>query len=244
VANGEVLAFTDDDVNVADGWLDTVRSAMEDTRVALVGGPVLPRWQKRAPRWLRLTGNGYGRLGAPLALLDYGPHATDLGARTLLGANIAVRHAVIRRIGGFATHLGKLRGTLLSGEDHELCRRIQAAGFDARYCPDARVRHWVPADRMRVRYFLDWFFWSGITHAALDHTAARPRRALWGVPFYLVKRFATGTVGALVATATFRPSAAVEHAIDAAFAGGYAASRWGFVAVEPPTAEEPAGGVA
>ena len=39
VATGDVLAFTDDDVDVADDWLDAIRRAMSDPTVALVGGP-------------------------------------------------------------------------------------------------------------------------------------------------------------------------------------------------------------
>src|SRR5438445_582224 len=88
----------------------------------------------------------YGPLASPLALLDYGSSTVDLGARTVIGANMAVRRSVFVQVGGFAPHLGKLRGTLLSGEDRELCRRVQAAGFRAVYCPAAGVRHWVPAD--------------------------------------------------------------------------------------------------
>ena len=225
VATGDVLAFTDDDVNVGDGWLDAIRAAMADPAQALIGGPVAPRWQRGAPRWLRLGDRGYGPLAAPLALLDYGDRAVPLGSRTALGANLAVRRDVIRRVGGFALHLGKLRGTLLSGEDHELCRRVQALGLRATYWPAARVTHWVPVDRMRIRYFLAWFFWSGITHAALEEGRARDR-SLLGVPLYLIRRFVGGTLAALGAAATGNLSRAVERGIEAAFAAGYAAGRW------------------
>jgi GT2 family glycosyltransferase len=232
VAAGDVLAFTDDDVNVDAGWLDAIRSAMDEGpqggRVDLVGGPVRPRWERRAPFWLNL-GDRYGRLAAPLALLDYGADVIDLGPRTALGANLAVRHDVIRQIGGFAPHLGKLRGTLLSGEDHDLCRRAQRAGFRAMYCPAAVVRHWVPADRVRVRYFLEWFFWSGITSAVLDESERRQMRTLFGVPRHFVRRFVASAVGAMTAAATWRWHTAVDRATDAAFAAGYAARRWGAV---------------
>lgn len=231
VARGDVLAFTDDDVNVAADWLDAARSAMADEAVALVGGPVAPRWQRRAPWWLRLTANGYGKLAAPLALLDYGPSSAPLGSRTALGANLAVRREVMTQLGGFAPHLGKLRGTLLSGEDHELCRRVQEAGLDARYCPSMRVSHWVPAERARVRYFLAWFFWSGITHAALDANAAIRGRTLFGVPRYLIRRSIVSMGGTLAAAATGNATAAVERATDAAFAAGYAAARWRVVTI-------------
>jgi glucosyl-dolichyl phosphate glucuronosyltransferase len=224
-ASGDILAFTDDDVDVEPGWLNAIRAAMNDKDTALVGGPVAPRWQTRAPMWLASATNNYGRLTAPLALLDYGPESADLGPRTALGANLAVRRDVLERLGGFATHLGKLRGTLLSGEDHELCRRVQAAGHQARYCPDARVRHWVPASRMRIGYCLSWFFWSGITNAALDADEAHRGRALLGVPLYLFRRAVSGAVRGVASAVIGNLQNAIEHAIDVAFVAGYALRR-------------------
>ena len=51
VARGDLLAFTDDDVNVGATWLDTVRAPMtEDPSVALTGGPVVARWEAAVPR--------------------------------------------------------------------------------------------------------------------------------------------------------------------------------------------------
>jgi GT2 family glycosyltransferase len=150
VATGDVLAFTDDDVNVDEGWLDAVRDAMTDPAVALVGGPVKPRWQSTVPGWIRRGRDRHPRLGSPIALLDYGDRAVELGPRTLLGANLAVRRDVFIKVGGFPATLGKLRGTLLSGEDHELCRRVQDAGFCALYVPQVAVEHW-GAGRSRPR---------------------------------------------------------------------------------------------
>jgi GT2 family glycosyltransferase len=227
VARGDILAFTDDDVNVDVGWLYAIRSALDgDTAVALVGGPVEPRWEAAAPFWLHF-GRGYGRLAAPLALLDYGDAPTDLGSRTVLGANMAVRRDVLDQLGGFATHLGKLRGTLLSGEDHELCRRVQQAGYGARYCPAALVRHWVPASRMRVGYFLRWFFWSGITNAELDRHHPPQAPTLFGVPLHFFKVFATSVAAGIAAAGLLRWHTAVDRATEAAFAAGYAARRSG-----------------
>jgi glucosyl-dolichyl phosphate glucuronosyltransferase len=245
VATGDVLAFTDDDVNVDRGWLDAIRAEMSGSDVALVGGPVAPRWERDTPAWLAFEAAGYGRFAAPLALLDYGRQPADLGVRTLLGANLAVRREVLQQVGGFAPHLGKKRGTLLSGEDHEFCRRVQAAGFRARYCPTARVHHWVPASRMRLPYFLSWFFWSGITNAALDESTAAPReRSVIGIPLYIVRRFLSGLVGAPAAALVGRRAAALGRAIDAAFAAGYAAKRWRLVKVDAALEPAPAGDVA
>ncbi len=238
VATGDILAFTDDDVNVDQEWLDAVRAAMADSEVALAGGPVRPRWQATVPQWIRRARDRHPRLGAPLALLDYGDRPIALGPRTVLGANLAVRREVFAKVGGFPTHLGKLRGTLLSGEDHELCRRVQDAGFRAIYVPNAAVEHWVPAERARASYFLRWFYWSGITHAIMDGDGppgtGRPSH---GLPLYLFARAATASAGLLGALLTCHGTSALNHAIDIAFAAGYTAERWGLT---PRTEQAPA----
>ena len=164
-------------------------------------------------------------------MLDYGDRAVELGARTFLGANLAVRREVFAGVGGFPAHLGKLRGTLLSGEDHEICRRVQEAGFRALYVPDAAVEHWVPAERARVSYFLRWFYWSGITHAIMDGDgAAAEGRSLRGLPLYLAARAMRASAAALASLLVANRASALDRATDVAFAAGYAAERWGLTA--------------
>jgi GT2 family glycosyltransferase len=228
-ACGDVLAFTDDDVHVADDWIANIRRAMARPDVALVGGPVLPMYVRRVPDWLDLEGEaGFNRMAAPLGLLHYGPSGAELGPRVALGANMAVRRDAFLAAGGYPSHLGKLRGTLLSGEDHELCERIQAAGYSAVYDPLIRVRHLVPADRLRPAYFIRWFFWSGITHAAMDRDRS-PEPAGWrvlGAPGHVVRELAGATAQTLGAGLRAAWSTAAQHATRAAFAAGYLWATW------------------
>jgi glycosyltransferase involved in cell wall biosynthesis len=197
---GDVLAFTDDDVLVDDEWIARIRETMGREAVDLIGGRVLPRFAARVPSWLVLSGpSGFSRLASPLALLDYGDARGDLGPRAAIGANLVIRRAVFTAVGGYDPSLGKRSGTLLSGEDHQLCERVQAAGYRAVYEPSLVVRHLVPADRLTVGYFLRWFFWSGVTHAALD--SERDRAA--GSPrlrrYHAKQAAATAAVAALSA---------------------------------------------
>src|SRR5690349_7994526 len=60
-AKGDVLAFTDDDVDVDPHWIDEIRRVMSDPGVALAGGPVEPRWETKPPNWLRAAVETYGR---------------------------------------------------------------------------------------------------------------------------------------------------------------------------------------
>lgn len=224
----DVLAFTDDDVAVGEGWLAGIRRAMSGRDVALVGGRVLPMYEARVPDWLDLGGpSGFGRMASPLGLLDYGSARQPLGARAALGANLAVRREAFEAVGGYADHLGKLRGTLLSGEDHQLCERIQASGYTAVYDPSIWVRHLVPAERLRPGYFMRWFFWSGVTHATMDRArAVHARTALWGVPGHVLKQLGLETLAAAGALLRASWPSVADHATRAAFAAGYAWNTW------------------
>jgi glycosyltransferase involved in cell wall biosynthesis len=217
LASGDVLALTDDDVIVADDWLTSIRRAFNDPDLHLLGGRVEPLWERPRPRWLRVEETGrYGMLASPLALLHYGPPQA-LVPRTAVGANLAVRRDVMDALGGFAPHLGRRAGTLLCGEDHDLCLRATAAGFRCEYRPDVRVRHWVPSSRMRLTYYLRWFYWSGVTHAMLERDTPAGGRV---VPRYLVRRVLVALpigIGRLLAG---RPSGAASAIMEGVSALG------------------------
>jgi cellulose synthase/poly-beta-1,6-N-acetylglucosamine synthase-like glycosyltransferase len=157
-------------------------------------------------------------MSAPLALLHYG-EAQELGERSAVGANMAVRRSVVQQVGTFATHLGRRAGTLLCGEDHDLCARVFAAGFRSEYRPELRVRHWVPADRLTLRYFVRWFFWSGITEVVLERTvpagyAITPGRR------NLPREFVSGLLRAFADFIRRRHAEAALHVMDASCALG------------------------
>src|SRR5690349_865515 len=52
IAQGEVIAFTDDDVTVDPAWIRELVSAMRQTGAAAAGGKILPAWAGPVPRWL------------------------------------------------------------------------------------------------------------------------------------------------------------------------------------------------
>ncbi len=219
-ARGDVLAFIDDDVFVAGDWVERIHAIFAEGDVDLAGGRVLPRFAGRVPDWLRLSdGRGFNRLASPIMLLDYGPERQPLGRRSAPGCNLAIRRAVFETVGGFPRHLGKLRGTLLSGEDHLLSERVVASGYRAIFDPSMTVQHLVPASRLRLGYYLRWFFWSGVTHAVLDGVRpASQARPLTG--YHAKQALKTGGHAALAALAAGWTTAARE-ATQGAFSIGY-----------------------
>jgi glycosyltransferase involved in cell wall biosynthesis len=224
-ARGSVLALTDDDVVVADDWLSTIRSIFHDASIALVAGRVDPMWDEAPPSWLKIEEDGrYSSIGSAFALQHYG-QAQPLGNRTGVGANLAVRTTVVREVGQFVPQLAPRRGGGLIGvEDHEFCRRVIATGFRCEYRPELRVRHWVPAQRLRLWYLLRWFFWSGVAHAILgSDDPIGPDGVRRGIPLYHLRQVFRASISAVRHLVRRRNTDAASSAMDAAFSLGYVA---------------------
>lgn len=222
-ARGEILAFTDDDVYVSGDWVERIHAIFEEGTVDMVGGRVLPRFTGRVPAWLKLSdGRGFNRLASPIMLLDYGTERQPLGRRSAPGCNLAIRHTVFEAMGGFPRSLGKLRGTLLSGEDHLLSERVVASGYRAFFDPSVTVQHLVPASRLRLAYYLRWFFWSGVTHAVLDRLRP-PEAGSGGRPLirYHVGQAAKTSAKAALAVLAAGWTTAAREATESAFSIGY-----------------------
>lgn len=124
----DLLLFTDDDCRPHKGWVQAVTEAFAaDDRIAFVTGRVLA------------TGGG-----SPTAVHD-DPIPRRLDASTPLdgmghGANMAVRVAPLREIGGYDPSLGA-GAEYRAGEDSDVFRRLLDAGWLGQYTPDAVVEH-------------------------------------------------------------------------------------------------------
>ena len=172
MAQGDIIALTDDDVLPVKDWLVRICDALTDPSVKFVFGKVLPRWEVMPPPEL-LVVKAHAIWG-PLALVDYGDELVRYDAehfrdrRLPIGANLAIRRSAIEQVGGWRTDLGRVDNSLIAGEDRELCVRLYKSGlYKGLYDPKLVVRHFVPASRLTRRYFRRWFFWHGRTMARM-----------------------------------------------------------------------------
>jgi glycosyltransferase involved in cell wall biosynthesis len=199
VAQGDIIALTDDDVLPEPEWLVRMVANFRSADVVFVFGKVLPRWEvPPPPEMLTLRARD---IWGPLALVDYGDETirydpASFGRKRLpVGANLAIRRDAIHRVGGWRTDLGKVNNTLIAGEDHELCVRLYRAGlYSGIYDPAVAVRHLVPASRLTREYFRRWFYWHGRTMARMADAiylnldlAQVP--AVAGVPRFVYREF-------------------------------------------------------
>ena len=132
-AEGELLCFLDDDVEVWPGWLAAVlRGAADHPDVAVLGGPIRPRLEGT-------NLHACGREPLPVTSLELGSH--DVDTDVVWGANMVIRRSAFERHGRFDPALGGA-----GDEEHwqrssgERIRYIAAAGVDHRRTgPDARL---------------------------------------------------------------------------------------------------------
>ncbi|NJN55612.1 MAG: glycosyltransferase [Anaerolineae bacterium] len=127
-AQGEYLAFTDDDCQVTPDWLQAFAAGFADGRWQALGGQtVSPFLQNRAERaWQHLTDflNLFMQDDAANALL-------------LISNNVAYRRATFAKLGGFNETF-----PLAAAEDMELSYRLLAAGYRQSIWPEAKVWHY------------------------------------------------------------------------------------------------------
>jgi len=178
-AQGEIIAFTDDDVTVDGAWLKELVIALRTSGAAAAGGKILPTWAGAVPRWLTQDLHGY------LALLDLGDAAIALDTPAIFGANFAVRASWFAR-GGFETSLGRIGGRFRMGEDTALLCRIMEQGGQLLYWPRAVVHHRVEPERMTKSYFRRWHYDMGLAQGEVMEV--NYKRALFGIPYVIYRR--------------------------------------------------------
>ncbi|AYG57560.1 glycosyltransferase family 2 protein [Rhizobium jaguaris] len=139
-----MIAFTDDDVEVHPGWTAEIARAFADRDVEAITGLVLPaRLETAAQRCFQFTMGGFGTTFVPLIFdrrffeetKPSGAHVWKIGA----GANMAFQRSVFERVGMFDERLGA--GAAGCSEDSELWYRLLATGGACLYEPRAVVFH-------------------------------------------------------------------------------------------------------
>ena len=236
-AEGRVLAFTDDDVRIADGWLDAASAPLvgTDASLAYTGGPVRPIWGATPPRWLDLQ---RGDLWGTIAIQNHGtePFIYEERKKVPLGANMAVRRDVFERVGGFRPDLGRTDGRLLLGQEvPELLLRVRAAGLRGMYVPAMEVRHHIPARRLTRQYFRHWWFGkgrvarvrsSGCSRSPISASICVTTPHVLGVPRFMYGSALRDVMGMIRERLLGRPEASFRHQMMLAYFAGYFWARW------------------
>jgi glycosyltransferase involved in cell wall biosynthesis len=169
-SHGDIVAFTDDDVEVDRRWLRALGIAFaRDADVGVVGGMVRASELDTEPQlWFEEFYGGFTKsfrarewslgISAPDdPLFPYSPG--HFGA----GCNMAIRRSTFNRVGGFDLRLGP--GTQsISGEDLKMMMDVVFLGEKVAYAPSALVRH---SHRRTAQQFKKQIFGYGVGFTGL-----------------------------------------------------------------------------
>ena len=192
-SNADLVAFIDDDEEIEPDWLEIIAREFEDPAVQFIGGPYLPNWVVPAPDWLP---PGYHAVIGAIPAKQRAPINVKFGAN-LMGGNAVFRRSVFDQVGLYSTQLGRSGKGLLSEEDADMQRRLEAANVFGMHVPDLRIRHYIAPERLTRSYHRRWVYWRGASQGVLDRS--RPDTSLpylLGAPRY---RFAQALRGLLAA---------------------------------------------
>jgi len=173
LAQGSIVAYTDDDCIVDKGWLKSLIAGFhffED--VMGVGGPVYPVDPKIIPEKIHVK--------SALGLFNDGekPKLTD----GVITSNSAFKKEIFKTI-KFDKSLGITRrgNLILSGEDVDFCQKLLDSGYKLGYTPHAKVYHQIPKGRIRVPYIVKHALHRGISKTRIYLNKKQSR--VWAIRY-------------------------------------------------------------
>jgi glycosyltransferase involved in cell wall biosynthesis len=177
-AEGDYLAFIDDDVLVADQWLAALHdAATRHPGVQAFSGPIEP-WFTTAPDPELMA--AFPALANGFCGLDYGPAEIRLRpGQPLFTANLAIARRAAEGL-RFNPALGGTAGSGVCGEDVDFMARLAARGGTVVWIPQMGVKHYVDPSRMTLEYLTRFYYDRGRTVVRRGDGAGVPQ--LMGAP--------------------------------------------------------------
>ena len=131
-AQGEIIAFTDDDCQIDPGWISAIRFGFIDPEVACVTGRAI---SPPGANWVQRQFDSYSRRflsNTPWQIRPEGVGPIYFRAVAGVFANMALRRKLVLELKGFPE-------ALISGEDNYIFYKIVQAGFKLQYVPTSIV---------------------------------------------------------------------------------------------------------
>jgi glycosyltransferase involved in cell wall biosynthesis len=170
-AEGEIVAFVDDDAIADEKWLENMVKLYSDPLVIGVGGSVVANWEVRQPLWFPeelnwVVGCSYKGLPTRRSVI-----------RNPIGCNMSFRKKAFKQVGYFRDDIGRFGKNLLSKEETELSIRVLKGMPDSKiiYEPQAIVYHKVSRKRASLRYIWVRSFYEGVSNDLMGPESQSPR---------------------------------------------------------------------
>jgi glycosyltransferase involved in cell wall biosynthesis len=170
-AQGNYVAFIDDDEFPIDSWLIFLLKACSELEADGIQGPVIPLFENETPQWV-IKGGFYERPSYPTGLV--------LKWRQGRTGNLLLKREMIDQNGNmFNPEFGS------GGEDQDFFRRMIAKGYVFKYCPEATVYENISLMRCKRTFLLKRALLRGkVAISRADFNAFSIVKSLLAVPLY------------------------------------------------------------
>jgi glycosyltransferase involved in cell wall biosynthesis len=162
-ANGEILIFLDDDIEIVENYFEISDLIFLDPSISISGGKVLP-FKTDIPYWLP---NNFYFL---VSIYDMGDSSKFV--KHLMGANFAIRRKDALQIGLFNTSLGRNGKILAGNEEIDYQNRASAMGYKINYHPKQNVLHKIN-EKLNANYILTYSKELGKSGRIMDESISK-----------------------------------------------------------------------
>ena len=188
-ATGDYIIWTDDDVLADKDWLVAyARAFIKWPEVAVFGGPIEPWFEGTPPDWLM---KNWDHIADAFAVRDLGNEPIPLSVKGNIipyGANFAIRMSEQARF-LYDPKLGLNAGEIILSEETQVVESILREGFEGRWIPNAKVKHWLPKSRQSLKYIKKYYIGLGKTRH-LTYPGA-PSVKIFGYSRWLLRKTMT-----------------------------------------------------
>lgn len=169
-AQGEYVAYLDDDAVACPGWLAKFLNVFEtfEPSPGTVGGKCEPIWEAPQPGWLS------DKMLSRLAILDWSDVPIIINEQQwVAGCNIAFPRELLQKAEGFREDLGRQGDKLRTGEEIYLQQQLNSWGRCSVYHPEIAVGHHVSPSRLTKKWFRERTYWGGLSDATMINPEGR-----------------------------------------------------------------------
>jgi len=158
------IAYLDDDAMVHSGWFEAFEKAVDEIRgLRAGGGRITLRWPDIQPKWVREEDLPY------YSMLELGEDRRELGYDEMpVGANMFFQCEMLKKAGGFQVEFSRIGDGLISGDESDVIRKMQAEGLILHYLPKMSIDHVIPPARAEKAWLKRRKIAAGISQIRMD----------------------------------------------------------------------------
>ncbi len=223
-ARADVMAFTDDDVEVTSDWIRKIHeAALEYPDAEFLGGKIVPRLSKPLPGWAHVR-------MAPFAAQELGERSFRVSReypRVLILACLIIRRRALTRTGLFIAATQRVKDGIGSTEDADWESTVWKYGGYGIYIPEILCYTEIPPDRIAKSYHRKWHFGHGKFNAVgrrSNYEGGAWR--LLDVPAFMYRQSMEAGVDFMRLLLKGRRAEAFERECDLLFYCGFLKERW------------------